>query len=1314
MSSIFVSYRRNDAPAHAGRIYDRLAERVGKDNVYMDLDSTVPGADFGDVIEQTIAQCDALIAVIGRDWVSALRPSRRARRADRSEDWVRREMAAALARNIRVMPVLVQGAKMPSSAELPDDIKGLARRHAIELSDTAWSAQLGLLIDALPVATATSASAGGLQPSSSGRGHDQDRGLPARALAATAVERADVSAEPPTGTVTLLFTDIEGSTRLLQRQRDRYANLLADHDRLLRNAFAAHDGREIGTRGDGFFVAFRRARDAVRAAVDAQRSLAAHGWPDGDELRVRMGLHSGEPTVTSDNYIGLGVHRAARICAAGHGGQILLSNATRELVADDLSHDVALTDLGEHWLKDLDRPEHLYQVLTPDLARDFPPLNAATATSEPARVGLPLPRPLHVATECPLIGRDQEVARVRQLWTKGIPGAHAAIVAGEAGIGKTRLAAELALGVHGEGALVLYGRCDEGLGVPYQPWVEALRPAAEVMGLDRLRAELGHLAPHLTRLLPELDALGRPASADPETERYNLFEAVTALLETATRAQRLLLVLDDLHWAARPTLLLLRHLVRSERPLRALVLGTYRETDLAFDHPLPQLLADLQRDASATTVRIGGLDECGIAALLQATAGHALDAEAMVFVRRLQAATGGNPFFIRELLADLVESGAIYRAGERWTTDLAAAELAVPEGLRHVIRQRVARLSEPAGHALAVAAVAGPTCSLWLLEGVLGERSALLDGLDESVSAGLLTEAEPGDYAFAHALVRQTIYEQHSAARRMRLHRQLGEALETRADADAHVEALAHHFAQAAADGQATKAAAYALAAGRNATARVAYEDAAAHYERGLRALDLASAPEEERRGELLLALADARWSSGDMDKAREAGRLAVEVADRSADPEQLARAALAFAGPVRFEAAAAVAGPLAGLLERALEALDESDSALRARVMARLAAVLAFSAPRRRRPALAYQALEMARRVGDKRTLVEVLSRSSSATLEPDNLDERRATANELARLAAEVGDRAFEAGARRWSVVNLLELGDIDAAERELAACDRLADALHQRYPRYMAAIVRAGHAHLQGRLADFDALAHHALGLGLEGHDEMATQAFGAHMLYLRREQGRLGELVDAVSDLVERYPEIPNWRCAVAFVYAELDRRRDAQRELEALARHDFADLPRDFTWMLSIAVLSEVVAFLGDVRRAELLYQLLFPFADRCVVIDGPICCLGSASRPLGLLATTMGRMDAAARHLEDALDMNSKIRSPLWVAHTQHDYAHTLLRRDHPGDRDKALKLLAAALATADKLGLKALADKTQRLKHQAEATASALREPHD
>jgi predicted ATPase len=181
-------------------------------------------------------------------------------------------------------------------------------------------------------------------------------------------------------------------------------------------------------------------------------------------------------------------------------------------------------------------------------------------------------------------------------------------------------------------------------------------------------------------------------------------------------------VLDDLHWAAQPTLLMLRYLIRSERPLRTLVLGSYRETELTPAGALMQLLADLQRDASATTVQVGGLNEHGIAALLEAAAGHALAEPGREFARVLQSETGGNPFFIREVLAHLAESGAISRADERWTTDLGGAELEVPERLRQVIRHRVARLPEPARRALAVGAVAGPP------HGPPGRREAAGDG----------------------------------------------------------------------------------------------------------------------------------------------------------------------------------------------------------------------------------------------------------------------------------------------------------------------------------------------------------------------------------------------------------------------------------------------------------------------------------------------------------------------------------------------------------------------------------------------------------
>lgn len=210
--------------------------------------------------------------------------------------------------------------------------------------------------------------------------------------------RARRSSALPRGTVTFLFTDIEGSTRLAARLGERYAEVLAEHQRLLRAAFAGAGGREIDTQGDAFFVVFPRAKDALAAALAGQRALAAHHWPEDGRVRVRMGLHSGEPAVAGGRYVGLGVHRAARICAAGHGGQILLSSATYALLADDVLPGVAFHELGEHRLKDLERPERLYQVSVPDLPRAFPPprsLPMEVAEGEP-RVARGTKRPLRV------------------------------------------------------------------------------------------------------------------------------------------------------------------------------------------------------------------------------------------------------------------------------------------------------------------------------------------------------------------------------------------------------------------------------------------------------------------------------------------------------------------------------------------------------------------------------------------------------------------------------------------------------------------------------------------------------------------------------------------------------------------------------------------------------------------------------------------------------------------------------------------------------------------------------------------------------
>ncbi len=727
-----------------------------------------------------------------------------------------------------------------------------------------------------------------------------------------------------TRAVTFLLTDIEGSTAAWEADADAMAVALARHDEVVEQVVTSRGGRLVKTRGEGdaTFSVFDRPSAAATAAIELQEAIRQQPWALAEPMRIRVALHTGEVELRDGDYFGRAVNRAARLRSLAAGGQILCSGAVAELVIDSLSDDVILADLGMRQLKSLARPEHVFE-LRLETADDS---HALTAETPMARPGLPAV----LSGSGPFVGRGRELERLLSAWQTALDGgAHAVLIAGEPGVGKTRLAGEWSRHAYERGAIALYGRCDEDLGVPYQPFAEALRSLIPSLGANRLRGLRGveallSLVPGLTDVLPDLAALAR---ADPETERYALFDAVVAVLGVASTSAPVVLILDDLHWAAKPTLLLLRHLLRFGEHARVQIVGTYRSTDLDRSHPLAAMLADLHRDGSATRLQLSGLDQVDVSAYL-AEVGY--DDEELA--RALASVTGGNPFFLIEALRHVDESGG------RWDPST------LPQGVREAVSRRLSRLPAETNKALAAAAVVGSRFALDLVERVLEQD--LVDAFDESAQAGIVIEEPGGFYRFNHALVRQSLLAELASVRRMRLHQRIAATLETEPGADDELLAeLAHHYFECAWAGNAAKAVDYCRQAADQAMARLAYEGAADLYDHAVHALeevDEELPDRDDQQAELLVARCEALLAAGDVVSA--AGAVS-QLQTATRDSARLAAWGACFDGqlsmqtdPERLDeiesSLAAAAEELAGLDDPAGEAKAHT---VRAGCLARL-----------------------------------------------------------------------------------------------------------------------------------------------------------------------------------------------------------------------------------------------------------------------------------------------------------------------------------------------------------------------------------------
>jgi len=888
----------------------------------------------------------------------------------------------------------------------------------------------------------------------------------------------------------------------------------------------------------------------------------------------------------------------------------------------------------------------------------------------------------------PFVGRARELRELRSGLAEMRAGqSRLHLIAGEPGIGKTRTCQELAAFARVEGMRAFWGACHEGEGAPaYWPWTRILRAA---LGERASSGESLRAFPYVAALLSDAGT----EAATPEQARFRLFDDVTRFLKATAIDTPLLIVLDDLHWADRPSLRLLRFVARELHDAPLMLVGTYRHTEVGPDHPLGEVIADA---TLAARLMLGGLDASEVARYLELATGSAA---AGTIAAAVHGQTEGNPFYVAEVARFLhLDASAASSAPS-------AQPLAIPDTVREVIRRRVDRLSAPCREVLAVAAAAGAefemACVQRAAERALPDTMSLLD---EAAAARIIEPSADarGRWVFCHSLIRRVLYDQLTPLRRIELHRQLGEVLEAMYGSarEAHLAELAHHFYEASVDGDVGRAIDYSTRAAAHALARVAYEEAVSHYERALTALDFRGG-DERRRCELLVALGDAQMQAGESLRAKRTLREAADLARALGAGDLVARAALAFGWwlePGKTD------HYLVDLLAEAARLLPGEDSALRVLVLAHLAAELWYSGTPERRAALSAEAVAMARRVGDGRALTFALSSRHLALWGPANVEERLAVAGEVVRLASAIGDVERVLQGRVWQVVDFLELGDIQAVDVGIALCERLAAELRQPGYVWWTEIFRAMRALMDGRFGEAEGLIHQAFATGQHAQNENASQVYATQMFVLRREQGRLAELEPAFKGMVAQYPDIPSWRCGLAMLYAQLGRLEEARAEFERVAVDDFATLPRDLFWLIGMALLADVCCTLGDVRRAAILYDLLLPYAGRTMVTGRAVVCAGSAHHSLAILATLAERGADAERHFEHALAMNLRLGARPFAAYTRCAYARLLLGRDDATVRARGVTLLRDARDAARELGMALLL-------REVEAMARALPE---
>jgi hypothetical protein len=1039
-------------------------------------------------------------------------------------------------------------------------------------------------------------------------------------------------------------------------------------------------------------AAFHIAADAAGAAVHLALALPPADGIRPDRRPLRIALCTGEVDQTDDGYRGSAVERTLQLAALPVDGTILVAASTAVMISHALPRGADLVDLGglavsEH------RHERVHELRLPAAQGDGAPPDDIGASNlgwaRRAAAGL-------------VVGRDGPVELLEGAWDRALRGEHRmVVVSGDPGIGKTTVAAELALRLHAAGALVLYGRWDEEALAPYQAVREALGTYAAASPKRLLRVDLAGQAEDLARLLPDLGArIGGVRAAlvdDPDAERRRLFDAVTHWLGAVATRHPILLVLDDLQWAERSSLLLLRHVLDAPPDAPVLVVVTLRDGDVEGMGPL-HTLGLFEAGDDVERLELSGLPPSAIERLVAQALGRPVDEEEAQIARWLADETAGNPLFVQEILRglDVADPGGSLRA----------VRDRLPERLHDVVRWRLDRLGPQVGDALAVASFIGEEFGLDVLAATI-DRPAIdvRRRLDDAVHAGLVRDAAGERLAFAHAVVRRTLQEELPAGRTAGLHRRIADVLAERAGDRSSAAEIAHHYLNAAdaylaaraqsdsapLTAEAAATAALAVRWGRvaadQARRETAFEVAVLFLGRVVDVHDHADA-DEVLACELRLELAEAHDRAGEFT-ARDRRHLEAAERARALDrTDLLTRAALGYGG--RLPAAAPPNPTARSLLEEALTRLARRDSRSRALALARLAHVLTLAAPHAERQAESDEAVAMARRLDAPVVLASVLVSRSLALDGPDDVDEQLELGAEVIAIGRQTGDPDLVLQGARARIQALFVIGR--HTEAQVLARELTTLASEVRHPDHLriASMWATMWAVIEGRFDEAQARAE-ALReeLRAAGHSQ-AQLVSVAQTFVLRLLHGGL----EVLRPVIEATPPIELYRlnswALLSWLEAGSGNVVRAREVLDRIDPGDLASQDRGYLWTPTVIGAGAAAATIGHRAWAQATHQALSPYSGRNAVM-GYASFLGAVDHHLGTLDAALGCSDAAADELEAGLERHRALGARPFVALSARWLANVLAERDGSGDADRALLLQAESVALEEELGLASL-----------------------